>query len=343
MTHTEKSPIKICITGGAGQIAYSLLLEIATGKVFGRDQPVILHLLDIPMCMEKLQGVVMELEDLALSLVRGVVATADPLEGYKDVDVALLLGAFPRLKGMERKELLAKNCSIFVDMGKAIDAVAKKTVKVVVVGNPCNTNALTCMNNAPSIPKENFSCLTRLDQNRAKSQLAHKLGVSVSQIENVIIWGNHSGTQFPDARHATVVIDGKLAPLSEKLSDDDWVKSEFIKTVQQRGAAVIKARGLSSAMSAAKAIGDHTRDWWFGTALGVFTSMGVVSDGSYNIPAGIIYSFPVTIDSARNWKIVQDLKQDDFAVEMMTATYKELSEEATTAAQIAEDNAKEMK
>lgn len=331
----EKSPIKICITGGAGQIAYSLLLEIASGKVFGQDQPVILHLLDIEPCMEKLNGVVMELEDLALSLVRGVVATADPLKAFADVDVALLLGAFPRLKGMERKDLLAKNNGIFSATGKAIDSVAKKTVKVVVVGNPCNTNALTCMKNAPSIPKENFTCLTRLDQNRAKSQLAGKLGVSVSQISNVIIWGNHSGTQFPDARHASVTRNGVQEPLTKVLSDDAWVKSDFISTVQQRGAAVIKARGLSSAMSAAKAIGDHTRDWWFGTKEGEFTSMGVISDGSYNIPAGIIYSFPVSIAAGGKWSIVQNLQQDDFATEKMVATYNELKEEATAAAELA--------
>jgi len=330
-----KAPIKVCITGGGGQIAYSLLLEIATGKVFGPDQPVTLHLLDIEPALEKCNGVIMELEDLALSLVRGVIATADPNVGFADVDVALLLGAFPRLKGMERKDLLAKNNAIFQAHGKAIDTVAKKTVKVVVVGNPCNTNALTCMRNAPSIPKENFTCLTRLDQNRAKAQLAAKLGVSVSQISNVIIWGNHSGTQFPDARHATVEIDGVKQPLTTVLSDDAWIKSEFISTVQQRGAAVIKARGLSSAMSAAKAIGDHTRDWWFGTAPGEFTSMGVICDGSYNIPAGVIYSFPVTIDSAGKWTIVQGLAQDDFATEKMVATYKELSEEATAAAELA--------
>ncbi|XP_063683400.1 malate dehydrogenase, cytoplasmic-like [Bolinopsis microptera] len=335
----NKSPIKICITGGAGQIAYSLLLEVASGKVFGADQPVILHLLDIPHCMEKLNGVVMELEDLALSLVRGVVATDDPMVAFADVDVALLLGAFPRLKGMERKDLLAKNNDIFRVTGKAIDSVGKKSIKVVVVGNPCNTNALTCMKNAPSIPKENFTCLTRLDQNRAKSQLAHKLGVSVSQIMNVIIWGNHSGTQFPDARHASVVLNGVIQPLTGALSDDAWIKSDFITTVQSRGAAVIKARGLSSAMSAAKAIGDHTRDWWFGTKEGEFTSMGVISDGSYNIPAGIIYSFPVTIQAGGKWNIVQGLKQDDFATEKMVATYNELQEEATEAAKLAAEAA----
>jgi len=331
----EKTPIKVCITGGAGQIAYSLLLEIASGRIFGLDQPVILHLLDIEPCLEKLRGVVMELEDLALSLVRGVVATADPLIGFADVDVALLLGAFPRLKGMERKDLLAKNNVIFISQGKALNEVAKKTVKVVVVGNPCNTNALTCMKNAPSIPKENFTCLTRLDQNRAKSQLAAKLGVTVSDISNVIIWGNHSGTQFPDARHASVTIGGAKQSLTTALSNDAWIKSEFISTVQQRGAAVIKARGLSSAMSAAKAIGDHAHDWWFGTKEGEFTSMGVISDGSYNIPAGIIYSFPVKIDSNGKWHIYQNLEQDDFATEKMEATYNELIEEANAAAALA--------
>jgi len=327
-------PIKICVTGGAGQIAYSLLLQIASGKVFGPNQPVILHLLDIEMCLEKLQGVVMELEDLALSLVRGVVATADPMVGFADIDVALLLGAFPRLKGMERKDLLAKNNAIFIAQGKALDAVAKKTVKVVVVGNPCNTNALTCMTNAPSIPKTNFSCLTRLDQNRAQSKLAGKLGVSSGCVKNVIIWGNHSGTQFPDARHATVTRGDKEESLTTVLSDDAWLKSDFITTIQTRGAAVIKARGLSSAMSAAKAIGDHIHDWWFGTAEGVFTSMGVPSDGSYNIPEGVIYSYPVTIKDGQ-YSIVQGLVQDIFATEKMSTTYEELKEEATAAAELA--------
>jgi len=331
----ENTPIKVCVTGGAGQIAYSLLLQIASGRVFGPDQPVILHLLDIEMCLEKLQGVVMELEDLALSLVRGVVATADPMVGFKDIDIALLLGAFPRLKGMERKDLLAKNNAIFIAQGKALDAVAKKSVKVVVVGNPCNTNALTCSKNAPSIPATNFSCLTRLDQNRAKSKLAGKLDVSVGQIDNVIIWGNHSGTQFPDARHATLTVGGEKKSLMGVLSDEAWLKSEFITTIQQRGAAVIKARGLSSAMSAAKAIGDHIHDWWFGTAPGVFTSMGVPSDGSYNIPAGVMYSFPVTIDADRNYHIVKDLAHDDFSTEKMVATYNELLDEATVAASLA--------
>lgn len=330
-----KAPIKVCVTGGAGQIAYSLLLQIASGKVFGPDQPVILHLLDIEMCLEKLQGVVMELEDLALSLVLGVVATADPMIGFKDVDIALLLGAFPRLKGMERKDLLAKNNAIFIEQGKALDAVAKKTVKIVVVGNPCNTNALTCMKNAPSISPSNFSCLTRLDQNRAKGKLAAKLDVSVGDIQNVVIWGNHSGTQFPDARHATLLVDGAKKSLTEALSDEAWLKSEFISTIQQRGAAVIKARGLSSAMSAAKAIGDHTHDWWFGTGEGIFTSMGVPSDGSYNIPAGVMYSFPVAIDSAGKYTIVQGLPQDDFSTEKMLATYNELLDEATVAASLA--------
>lgn len=327
-----KTPIKVCVTGGAGQIAYSLLLQLASGRVFGNDQPLILHLLDIEPCLEKLKGVVMELDDLALSLIREVKATADPMEAFADIDIALLLGAFPRLKGMERKDLLAKNNAIFIEQGKALDAVAKKTVKVVVVGNPCNTNALAAMNNATSIPRQNFSCLTRLDQNRAKSQLAAKLGVSPGAIKNVIIWGNHSSTQFPDATHASVSVDGEDKSLPGVLSDDFWLKSEFISTIQQRGASVIKARGLSSAMSAAKAIGDHIHDWWFGTENGVYTSMGVPSDGSYNIPEGVMYSFPVTIDKERNYHIVQNLSRDNFATEKMKETYDELKAEAEAAA-----------
>lgn len=331
---STKTPIKICITGGAGQIAYSLLLEIATGKVFGIDQPVILHLLDIPQCQEKLAGVVMELEDLALSLLRGVVATPNPDTAFKDIDIALLLGAFPRLKGMDRSDLLAKNNSIFIEQGAALDRVAKKTVKVVVVGNPCNTNALTCMKHAPSITPKNFTCLTRLDQNRAKGQLAKKMEVSVADISNVIIWGNHSNTQYPDARHAVVRQGGANVQLTQVMSDDAWLKSEFITTIQTRGGAVIKARGLSSAMSAAKAIGDHIHDWWYGTKDGEFVSMGVPSDGSYNIPAGVIYSFPVKIAPGGEYEIVKGLPQDDFDTEKLKASYDELKDEANAAAEL---------
>lgn len=331
---STKTPIKICITGGAGQIAYSLLLEIATGKVFGNDQPVILHLLDIPQCQEKLAGVVMELEDLALSLLRGVVATANPETAFAEVDIALLLGAFPRLKGMDRSDLLAKNNSIFIEQGAALNKVAKKTVKVVVVGNPCNTNTLTCMNNAPTISPKNFTCLTRLDQNRAKSQLAKKMGVSVADVSNVIIWGNHSGTQYPDARHASVRQGDTKVPLIQVMSDDAWLKSDFITTVQQRGGAVIKARGLSSAMSASKAIGDHIHDWWYGTKEEEYTSMGIPSDGSYNIPPGVIYSFPVKIAPGGEYEIVKGLAQDDFDTEKLKATYDELKEEAVAAQEL---------
>ncbi|XP_030768187.1 malate dehydrogenase, cytoplasmic [Sitophilus oryzae] len=261
-------PLRVVITGAAGQIAYSLLYMVAKGDVFGPNQPIILHLLDIPFMMGVLEGVVMELSDCALPLLHGVIPTDDPNVAFKDVSAAFLVGAMPRKQGMERKDLLGANVKIFKVQGEALDKYAKKDVKVLVVGNPANTNALICSRYAPSIPKENFTAMTRLDQNRAQAQIASRVGVPVQQVSNVIIWGNHSSTQFPDAAHATVSIDGKSIPVPEAVKDCDWLGSVFVETVQKRGAAVIAARKMSSAMSAAKAASDHMRDWFLGTAPG---------------------------------------------------------------------------
>jgi len=323
-------PLKVVVTGAAGQIGYSILYMIASGAVFG-SRKVILHLLDITPCMGTVGGVVMELHDCAFPTLAGVVPTDDPAVAFNDVDAAFLIGAFPRKEGMERKDLLAANIKIFKAQGGALDQHAKKSVKVLVVGNPANTNALICSKYAPSIPKENFSAMTRLDQNRAKSQIAVKLGVNAQEVKNVIIWGNHSSTQFPDARHATV--GGK--PVPEAVGDENWLQGDFVSTVQKRGAAVIAARKLSSAMSAANAACDHMRDWFSGTAAGEFTSMGVFSDGSYNVPEGIMYSYPVTIADGK-WTIKQGLPIDDFAKSKMSATADELVAERTDALSICE-------
>lgn len=317
-----KDPIRVVITGAAGQIGYSLIYMVGSGYVFGPDQPLIMHLLDITPMMGVLGGVVMEIDDCALPLVKGVVATDDPAEAFKDIDAAFLVGAMPRKQGMERKDLLAANVKIFKAQGEALDKHAKKTVKILVVGNPANTNAIICSHYAPSIPKENFSAMTRLDQNRAAAQIAAKCGVGVGQVKNCIIWGNHSSTQFPDASHAQV--DGK--PALQVVNDDKWLKEVFIPTVQKRGAAVIAARKLSSAMSAAKAASDHMKDWFLDTPGDEFVSMGVMSDGSYGTPKDIMFSFPVKIRSGK-WTIVQGLPITEFAREKLDATAKELMEE----------------
>lgn len=309
---------------------------VGSGVVFGNDTPVILHLLDIKPMMGVLEGVCMEINDCALPNVRDVVATADPAEAFKDIDAAFLVGAMPRKEGMERKDLLAANVKIFKAQGQALDEHAKKTVKVLVVGNPANTNALICAKYAPSIPRENFSAMTRLDQNRAQAQIAAKLEIPLSDVKNVIIWGNHSSTQFPDLRHATAVVKGKEMPVYDAINDDDYLKGNFIATVQKRGAAVIAARKLSSAMSAAKAACDHMKSIWQGTPEGHFVSMGVFSDGSYNTPEGVMYSFPVTIKDQK-WSIVQGLPIDDFAREKMDITAKELCEERDDAISACED------
>ncbi|XP_038074418.1 malate dehydrogenase, cytoplasmic-like [Patiria miniata] len=323
--------LRVCVTGAAGQIAYSLLYSIAKGDVFGADQPLELLLLDIPPMMTIVEGVVMELSDCSLPLLKNVVATADYNVAFKDVDAAILVGAMPRKEGMERKDLLKANAKIFEGQGKVIDQIAKKTVKILVVGNPANTNCLITKSCAPSIPAANFSCMTRLDQNRAQFQIANRVGVSCDKVRNVIIWGNHSATQFPDVSHASVLDNsGKKTPVYEAVKDDAWLKGDFITTIQKRGAAVIKARKLSSAMSAAKAVGDHMRDWWFGTKPDEWVSMGVISDGSYGVPEGLVYSFPVKITD-KEWSIVQGLSISDFAREKMDLTAKELQQEKETA------------
>lgn len=316
----------VCITGAAGQIAYSLLYSVAKGDVFGKDQPIVLYLLDIPPMMTALNGVVMELQDCALPLLHGIVATADAKEAFTNIDVAILVGAMPRKEGMERKDLLKANAKIFVQQGKVLNEVAKKTVKVLVVGNPANTNCYITHQKAPSIPAKNFSCLTRLDQNRATSQVAARLGKRIDEVKNIIIWGNHSSTQYPDVNHGVVLDKGAQVSIRDVVKDDDYLNGDFIKTVQKRGAAIISARKLSSAMSAAKAICDHMRDWWFGTSENEWVSMGVVSDGSYGIPEGIVYSFPVKISNGE-WTIVQGLAISDFSREKMDATAKELLQE----------------
>lgn len=331
------SPLRVLVTGAAGQIAYSLLYSIAKGDVFGKDQPLVLLLLDIPPMMTVLEGVVMELQDCALPLLTDVVATCEESIAFNDVDAALLVGAMPRREGMERKDLLAANVKIFKSQGAALDKYAKKSVKVVVVGNPANTNALICKKYAPSIPAENFSALTRLDQNRAQAQLANRLSVPVEAVQRTVIWGNHSSTQYPDPRHATVEVNGSTQGLYDAVKDDAWLHNEFISSVQQRGAAVIKARKLSSAMSAAKAIGDHMRDWWSGTD-GRWVSMAVMSDGgAYGIPEGLIFSFPVVIGADRSWKIVEGLEINDFAREKLEITAKELTEEREMALSACQD------
>lgn len=316
------SPIKVCVTGAAGQIGYSLVYMIGSGSVFGKDTPVSLHLLDIPPMMGVLNGVCMEIADCALPCVREVVATDDPAVAFKDIDAAFLVGAMPRKDGMERKDLLAANVKIFKVQGEALDQHAKKSVRVLVVGNPANTNALICAHYAPSIPKENFSAMTRLDQNRASAQIAARMGVPITEVRNCIIWGNHSSTQYPDVHHATV--SGR--PVYEAVNDEKWLKGDFISVVQKRGSAIIIARKLSSAMSAAKAACDHMSSIWNGTKEGEYVSMGVFSDGSYNTAPGVMFSFPVTIKD-KKWTIVQGLPLDDFSKEKLAATGKELCEE----------------
>nr|AZS52302.1 cytosolic malate dehydrogenase [Adamussium colbecki] len=324
-------PIRVVITGAAGQIAYSLLHSVAKGDVFGKDQPVELMLLDIEPMMTVLGGVVMEVMDCSLPLVRNVVPTADPMVAFKDADVAMLVGAMPRREGMERKDLLKANVKIFKAQGQAMDDVAKKTIKVVVVGNPANTNAFICAKYAPSIPKENFSALTRLDQNRAQAQVANKLGIPCNDVNNCIIWGNHSSTQFPDVSYATVKVAGKELEANSAIKDDHWVRNDFISTVQKRGACVIAARKLSSAMSAANAIVDHVRDWWQGSG-DRMVSMAVWSnDNKYGIASELMYSFPVKTAAKGKIEIVNGLKIEEWQRERMDLTCKELVEERDAA------------
>jgi malate dehydrogenase len=316
-----KSPVRVTITGAAGQIGYSLAFRIASGQMLGADQPVILQLLEIPPALPALHGVVMELDDCAFSTLAGVVATDDPNEAFKDSDYALLVGARPRGPGMERKDLLEANAAIFSVQGKAMNEHASKDIRVLVVGNPANTNALIAQSNAPDLNPRNFTAMTRLDHNRACAQLATKTGKHANDVQRMIIWGNHSATQYPDIHHATV---GGTPALDQV--DQAWLADEFIPVVQQRGAAIIKARGASSAASAASAAIDHMHDWALGTADDNWVSMGISADGSYGIEPGIIYSYPVRCRGG-NYEIVQDLAISDFSRERMDATEVELREE----------------
>jgi malate dehydrogenase len=316
-----KKAINIAITGGAGQIGYALAFRVASGQMLGADQPVNLHLLEIPQAVPALQGVVMELNDCAFATLNRVVATDDPKVAFRDCQVALLVGARPRGPGMERKDLLLANAQIFSAQGRALNEVADRGIKVLVVGNPANTNALIASRNAPSLPRKNFTAMTRLDHNRARGQLAGKTGKSVTAIRRMIIWGNHSATQYPDISHCQV--DGQPA---KSLVDQQWLEEQFIPTVQQRGAAVIKARGASSAASAASAVIDHVHDWFAGTPEGDWVSMAVPADGSYGIKEGVMYSYPVTCRNGE-YQIVQGLSIDDFSRQRMDITDKELREE----------------
>jgi len=316
-----KSPVRVTITGAAGQIGYQLAFRIASGQMLGSDQPVILQLLEIPPALPALNGVVMELDDCAFPTLAGIVATDDPDLAFKDSDYALLVGARPRGPGMERKDLLEANAAIFSVQGKAINDHASRDIRVLVVGNPANTNALIASSNAPDIDARNFTAMTRLDHNRAMAQLAAKTGSHVNDICRMTIWGNHSATQYPDVNHASVG-DSRAADLVDR----DWLSNEFIPVVQQRGAAIIKARGASSAASAASAAIDHMRDWALGTPGDDWVSMAIPADGSYGIEQGIIYSFPVRC-SGGNYEIVQDLEIDDFSRARMDETEKELREE----------------
>src|SRR5689334_8652014 len=298
-----KSPVRVAVTGAAGQIGYSLVFRIASGEMLGKDQPVILQMLELPMekAQAALKGVMMELEDCAFPLLAGMVGTDDPDVAFKDADIALLVGARPRGPGMERKDLLLENAKIFIEQGKALDAVASRQVKVLVVGNPANTNGYIAMKSAPGLPQKNFTAMLRLDHNRALSQLAAKSGKPVGSIDKLIVWGNHSPTMYPDYRFATA--DGQL--VKDIINDDNWNRTVFLPTVGKRGAAIIEARGLSSAASAANAAIDHMHDWMLGTN-GRWVTMGVPSDGSYGIPEGIMYGVPVTT-SAGEYKRVEGL------------------------------------
>jgi len=316
-----KQPVRVTVTGAAGQIGYALLFRIASGAMLGNDQPVILQLLDITPAMDALEGVKMELEDCAFPLLAGIVCTDDPDTGFKETDYALLVGARPRGPGMERKDLLEANAAIFSVQGKAINEGASRSIKVLVVGNPANTNALITQRNAPDIDPRNFTAMTRLDHNRAKTQIALKTGKTVNDITRMTIWGNHSATQYPDLFNTRV--DGQSAI---GLVDQTWYEEDFIPTVQQRGAAIIKARGASSAASAANAAIDHMRSWALGTDGDDWVSMGVYSDGSYGIEQGLIYSFPCRCSDG-DWSIVQGVEIGDFSRGKMSATERELTEE----------------
>ena len=317
-----RQPVRVAVTGAAGQIGYSLLFRIAAGDMLGEDQPVILQLLEITQALPALKGVVMELEDCAFPLLQKIVATDDATVAFRDVDIALLVGARPRSKGMERKDLLEANAQIFTVQGRALDEAAGRAVKVLVVGNPANTNALIAMKSAPGLKPQQFSGMMRLDHNRALSQVAAKVGAPVAAVRKMIVWGNHSATQYPDLFHAEV--DGQKA--WDLIRDQAWLESTFIPTVQKRGAAIIEARGSSSAASAANAAIDHVRDWVLGSRAGDWVSMGVPSDGSYGIPEGVIFGYPVTCKDGQ-YQVVQGLQVSEFGRARIDATLKELHEE----------------
>ena len=316
-----KAPMRVAVTGAAGQIGYSLLFRIANGDMLGKDQPVILQLLDLPQAQAAVKGVVMELEDCAFPLLAGVVITDDPKVAFKDADVALLVGARPRSKGMERKDLLEANAQIFTVQGKALNDVASRNVKVLVVGNPANTNAYIAMKSAPDLPRENFTAMLRLDHNRALSQIAAKTGKPVSSIEKLFVWGNHSPTMYADYRYAT--IDGKS--VKDMINDPVWNNDVFLPTVGKRGAAIIEARGLSSAASAANAAIDHVRDWVLGTN-GKVVTMGIPSNGEYGIPQDVMFGYPVTTANGK-YEIVKGLEIDAYSQEKINITLNELEEE----------------
>lgn len=316
-----KAPVRVAVTGAAGQIGYSLLFRIASGEMLGKDQPVILQLLDLPQAQTAVKGVMMELEDCAFPLLAGMVATDDPEVAFKDVQVALLVGARPRSKGMERKDLLTANAEIFTVQGAALNKVADRNVKVLVVGNPANTNAYIAMKSAPDLNPKNFTAMLRLDHNRALSQLAAKTGKAVADIENLAVWGNHSPTMYADYRFATIAGES----VKDMINDHEWNRDVFLPTVGKRGAAIIEARGLSSAASAANAAIDHIRDWVLGTN-GKWVTMGIPSDGSYGIPKDVMFGFPVTCENGE-YKMVEGLEIDQFSRDCINVTLNELEEE----------------
>src|SRR5213076_1830724 len=324
-----KAPLKIAVTGGAGQIGYSLLFRIASGGMFGKDQPIALHLIEIPAALGALEGVVMELHDCAFPLLQSIVPTADLDEGFRDINWALLVGSVPRKAGMERKDLLGINGKIFVGQGQAIERNASADVRVLVIGNPCNTNCLIAMNNAKEIPRHRWFAMTRLDENRARAQLAHKAGVEITRVTNMTIWGNHSSTQYPDFYNAK--IDNRAA--NEVIGDEKWLKEDFIAAVQQRGAAIIKARGLSSAGSAANAIVNTVRFLTSDTPQDDFHSVAVCADGSYDVEPGLISSFPVRVREGE-WQIVQKLSINDFSRDKIDKSVAELKEEKSLVSEL---------
>jgi malate dehydrogenase len=324
--YCTKNPKRVLVTGAVGNIGYAITFMIAQGRMLGEDQPVILHLLDLSMCDNLLKALEMEVEDGAFRLVKGVIATSDPILAFKDVDYAILCGARPRSKGMERKDLLTANAKIFQEQGKLIENYSNKDIKVCVVGNPANTNCLVLLKNAPSVKPENFTALTRLDHNRMLSQLANKLNKETENIKNCSIWGNHSSTQYPLVDYGLVIEKDTYLPIVPLINDKDWIEGEFIKNIQQRGAKIIEARGLSSAASAASAACDHMRDWILGTPENSPVSMAVYSNGEYGVAKDVVFSFPVVCKDGK-WKIVESLKLSEFSIRKLADTSKELIEE----------------